>query len=105
MLTRTWSEAQIIRLLHLAEKGEPTIADVCRAHGGAENTFYTWRQTYGGLQVNQAKRVREREQENSRLKQWLADAMLDNAILKFCGVMSSSSFSRFELTDELIRTA
>ena len=43
MKTRTWSEGQIIRLLQQAEKGETTIADVCRAHGVAENTFYKWR--------------------------------------------------------------
>lgn len=82
MKTRTWSEEQIIRLLQLAEKGEMTIADLCRAHGVAENTFYTWRQKYAGLQVNEAKRLRELEQENQRLKHLLADAMLDNAILK-----------------------
>lgn len=82
MKTRTWSEEQIIRLLQLAEKGETTIADLCRAHGVAENTFYKWRQKYGGLQVNEAKRLRELEQENQRLKHLLADAMLDNAVLK-----------------------
>ncbi len=82
MKTRAWSEEQIIRLLQLAEKGDTTIADVCRAQSVAENTFYKWRHKYGGLQVNEAKRLRDLEQENQRLKHLLADAMLDNAILK-----------------------
>lgn len=51
MKTRAWSEEHIIRLLQLAEKGESTIAVLCRTHGVAENTFYKWRQKYGGLQV------------------------------------------------------
>ena len=77
-----WSEEKIISLLQQAEKGESTIADLCRAHQVSANTFYKWRQKYGGLEVNQARRLRELDQENGRLKKLLAEALLDNAILK-----------------------
>lgn len=87
MKTRQWSEERIIGLLQQAEKGETTIAELCRAQGISENSFYKWRQKYGGLQVNEARRLRELEQENSRLKKLVAEtgapwAGLDNAILK-----------------------
>ena len=82
MKTRQWSEERIIGLLQQAEKGETTIAELCRAQGISENSFYKWRQKYGGLQINEARRLRELEQENSRLKKLVADIMLDNVILK-----------------------
>ena len=82
MKTRQWSEERIIGLLQQAEKGETTIAELCLAQGISENSFYKWRQKYGGLQVNEARRLRELEQENSRLKKLVAETMLDNAILK-----------------------
>jgi putative transposase len=82
MKARQWSEERIIGFLQQAEKGEGTIADLCRAHQVSENTFYKWRQKYGGLEVNQVKRLRELDQENGRLKKLLAEALLDNAILK-----------------------
>jgi len=77
-----WSEERIIGLLHQADKGESTIADLCRVHQVSQNSFYKWRQKYGGLEVNQIKRLRELDQENGRLKRLLAEALLDNAILK-----------------------
>jgi putative transposase len=82
MRTQQWSDEQIIGLLQQADRGETTITALCRTHGISENTFYKWRQKYGGLQVNEAKRLRELEQENARLKKLLAEAMLDNAMLK-----------------------
>ena len=82
MKTQRWSEEQIIGILQQAEKGETTISALCRAQGVSENTFYKWRQKYGGLQVNEARRLRDLEQENNRLKKLLADSLLDNAILK-----------------------
>ncbi len=82
MQPRQWTEEQIIALLQQANRGETTIADLCRTRGISENTFYKWRKKYGGLQVNEAKRLRELEQENARLKKLLAEAMLDNAVLK-----------------------
>ncbi len=82
MRTRQWTEEQIIALLQQAERGETTIAEVCRTHGVTENTFYKWRKKYGGLQVNEVRHLRELEQEKARLKKLLAEAMLDNAVLK-----------------------
>jgi putative transposase len=82
MKARQWSEERIIGLLQQADKGETTIAELCRAQGVSQNSFYKWRQKYGGLQVNEARRLRELEQENSRLKKLVAETMLDNAILK-----------------------
>jgi putative transposase len=57
-------------------------AEVCRRHGISSATFYKWKSKYGGLEVSDARRLRQLEQENERLKKLLADAMLDNAMLK-----------------------
>ena len=59
-----------------------SVPDVCRQLGITEVTYYRWRKEYGGLRVDQAKRLKELEQENSRLKRLLADAELDKAILR-----------------------
>jgi putative transposase len=56
--------------------------DVCRKHGVSEATFYKWKAKFGGLDVSEARRLRQLEDENTRLKKLLADAMLDNAVLK-----------------------
>jgi putative transposase len=68
---------QIIKILEQAEKGDQTIGAVCRTHGIAENTFYRWRKTYGGMSVNEAQRLKELEKENARLKRLLAERMLE----------------------------
>ena len=76
---------QIIGKLRTAEielaKGLGT-AEVVRNLGIAEQTYYRWRKEYGGLRLDQAKRLKELEKENSRLKKLVADQALDNAILK-----------------------
>jgi putative transposase len=77
MQKKRFSEEQIIAILREAEKVEKPIGDVCRSHGIAENTFYRWRQKYGGLQVPEVRRLRELEQENSRLKRLLAERCLE----------------------------
>ena len=59
-----------------------TVPDVCRQLGVTEATDYRWRKEYGGLRIDQAKRLKELELENSRLKRLLADAELDKAILR-----------------------
>ena len=59
-----------------------TIAAACRQEGTTEQTFYRWRKEYGGLQVDQAKRFKDMEKENFRLKKLVADLSLDNAILR-----------------------
>jgi putative transposase len=55
---------------------------VCRKHGVSEATFYKWKAKFGGMEVSDARRLRQLEEENARLKKLLADAMLDNAVLK-----------------------
>jgi putative transposase len=66
MQKKRFGEEQIIAILRESEKGEQPIGDVCRAHGIAENTFYRWRQKYGGLQVPEVKRLKDLGQENAR---------------------------------------
>lgn len=76
-----FSEEQIIGILKEQEAGQKT-ADVCRHHGISQATFYKWKAKYGGMEVSEAKRLKALEDENARLKKLLAEAMLDNAILK-----------------------
>jgi putative transposase len=76
---------QIIGKLREAEvalsKGQ-TVLQVCRTLGVTEQTYYRWRQEYGGLKVDQAKRLKDLERENTRLKRAVADLTLDKLILK-----------------------
>ncbi|WP_421846694.1 IS3 family transposase [Novosphingobium sp.] len=76
-----FNEEQIIAILKEQEGGLPT-AEVCRRHGISSATFYKWKSKFGGLEVSEARRLRTLEEENSRLKKLLAEAMLDNAVLK-----------------------
>jgi putative transposase len=76
-----FTEAQIIGVLKEAEAGAKT-SDICRRHGISDATFYKWKSKYGGLEVSDAKRLKALEDENGKLKKLLAEAMLDNAILK-----------------------
>lgn len=75
-----FSEEQIIAVLK-EEAGMGT-ADVCRRHGISTATFYKWKSKFGGMEVSEAKRLRQLEEENAKLKKLLAEAMLDNAVLK-----------------------
>ena len=76
-----FTEEQIIGVLKEAEAGSKT-ADLARRHGVSEATIYNWKSKYGGLEVSEARRLREFESENAKLKRLLADAMLDNVALK-----------------------
>ena len=76
-----FTEEQIIGILKEQEAGART-ADVCRRHGLSEATFYKWKAKFGGLEVSDARRLRSLEEENAKLKKLLAEAMLDNAMLK-----------------------
>jgi putative transposase len=76
-----FSEEQIIAILKEQEAGLAT-AEVCRRHGISSATFYKWKAKFGGLDVSEARRLRSLEEENARLKKLLAEAMLDNAVLK-----------------------
>lgn len=81
MKRKRYSEEQIIGFLKQHEAGMSAI-DVIRQAGISEQTFYRWKSKYGGMEVNEAKRLRELEEENRRLKTMVADLMLDNTILK-----------------------
>lgn len=81
MKKKRYSEEQIIALLKEHAAGS-SVADICRRVGICQNTFYRWKEKFGGMQVSEAKRLRELEAENAKLKRLLADAMLDNAALK-----------------------
>ncbi len=81
MRSKRFSEEQIISILKEAESGV-SAKEICRQHGICEQTFYRWRRKYGGLDVSEAKRLKALEQENKKLKQLLADQILDNQALK-----------------------
>jgi putative transposase len=76
-----FSEEQIIAILAEQERGSGT-AEVCRRHGISQGTLYKWKARYGGLEVSEARKLKTLEAENGRLKRLLADAMLDNVVLK-----------------------
>ena len=78
---RRFTEEQIIGVLKEADAGAKT-KDLCRKHGISEATFYNWKAKYGGMTVSEARRLRELEAENARLKKLLAEAELDKAALK-----------------------
>ena len=76
-----FSEEQIIGVLREQQAGMP-VAQVCRKHGMSQPTFYAWKAKFGGMSVLDAKRLKQLEEENAKLKKLLAEAMLDNAVLK-----------------------
>ena len=81
MKRKRFSEEQIIGVLKEHEAGT-TIVELSRCHGVVEQTIYRWKSKYGGMEVSDAKRLREMESENGKLKRLLAESMLDNAALK-----------------------
>ena len=76
-----FTEAQIIGMIKEQEAELPT-AELCRKHGLSPATFYKLKAKYGGMDLSDAKRLKQLEDENAKLKRLLADAMLDNAALK-----------------------
>lgn len=76
-----FTEEQIISILKEQEQGLK-VAEICCKHGIADQTFHNWKKKYGGLSVDELRRLKELEQENSRLKRAVADLTLDNQILR-----------------------
>ena len=74
-------QKQIIAILKEHEAGV-SVADLCRKHGVSDASIYNWKARFGGMDVSEARRLKALEDENTRLKRLLADAMLDNAALK-----------------------
>jgi putative transposase len=81
MKPKRFTEEQIIGILKQAQAGMK-IVDLCRMHGISDVTFYNWRTKYGGMEVFDAKRLKELETEKRKLNQMLADAMLENRAIK-----------------------
>lgn len=80
-MKKRFSEEQIIGFLREAEAGLP-IAELCRRHGFSEASYYLWRSKFGGMSVSDAKRLKELETENARLKKLLAESLLENEVTK-----------------------
>ncbi len=81
MKNSKFSEEQIIGILKQSEAGAKT-SELCRQHGVSTATFYAWRSKYGGMDVSEAKRLKQLEEENSKLKRIVADQALDITMLK-----------------------
>ena len=80
-MKKRFSEEQIIGFLKEAEAGLP-VKELCRKHGFSDASFYTWRAKFVGMEVSEAKRLKDLESENARRKKLLAEAMRDREALK-----------------------
>lgn len=80
-MKKRFSEEQIIGFLKEVDAGIP-VKELCRKHGFSEASYYLWRSKFGGMSVPEAKRLKELESENARLKKLLAESMLENEIVK-----------------------
>jgi putative transposase len=78
---KRFTEEQIIGFLREADAGMP-IKELCRKHGFSEASYYLWRSKFGGMSVSDAKRLKELETENTRLKKLLAEQMLENEVIR-----------------------
>jgi putative transposase len=80
-MKKRFAEGQIVGFLREADAGVP-VKDLCRKHGFSEASYYLWRSKFGGMSVSDAKRLKELEIENGRLKKLLADALLENEVTR-----------------------
>jgi len=82
MKGKRYSTEDKIRILRQADAGH-SIMEVCREHNISEVSFHRWKKQFGQMEVNEAKRMKELERENTELKKMLADSLLENRVLKF----------------------
>jgi len=82
MKGKRYTTEQKIRILREAERADKTIIEACREQGISEQTFHRWKKEFGMMQLDQAKRLKELEKENARLKRLLADEILGKELLK-----------------------
>lgn len=82
MKKKRYSNEEIARILEAGEKTDKTVEEFCREHGVHAQTYYGWKKKFGGMSGEDVQRLRQLELENGRLKRALAEAMLDNQILK-----------------------
>ena len=82
MKGKRYSTEEKIRILRQADTGQ-SIGEVCREHNLSEVSFHRWKKQFGQMEVNEAKRMKELERENTELKKMLADSLLENRVLKF----------------------
>lgn len=80
-MKKRYSEEQIIKFLREADTGV-SVKDLCRRHWFSEASYYLWRSKYGGMEVSDAKRLKELETENTRLKKLLAEALLEQEVTR-----------------------
>ena len=80
-MKKRFSEAQIVGFLREAEAGV-AVKDLCRKHGFSEASYYLWRSKFGGMSVSDAKRLKDLEAENGRLKKLLAESLLENEVTR-----------------------
>ena len=80
-MKKRFTEEQIIGFLREADSGLP-VKELCRKHGFSEASYYLWRSKFGGMNVSEAKRLKELESENARLKKLLAESMLENEAVR-----------------------
>jgi putative transposase len=82
MKQKRFKQEQIIQILKEAECQTSTIGELCRKHGVSEQTFYRWRREYEGMSVSEARRLKELEKENARLKRLLAERDVEIDVMK-----------------------
>lgn len=82
MKRKRFTEEQIIRILREAEQGKMPARDLCKKHGIAEQTFYRWKSKFGGMDVPDARRLKQLEAENAKLKKMLAEKVLEVDLLQ-----------------------
>ena len=96
-MKKRFTEEQIIGFLREAD-ADMAVKELCRRHGFSEASYYLWRSKFGGMTVSDAKRLKELEAENSRLKMLLAEQMFENDVIK---EVLNSLFPRHQLPTHL----